>query len=325
MFDKILCLSGGLDSIIAWYFLGKPKTIFFNTGSYSTAEEEIVKKLVPDTIIDHSLSFANIDTDKNAFIPNRNLLFAARAAAYAKTVYIAGVKDDQVGDKNETAFYAMSNVLCTINPGEEFAIKSPFWGRTKAEIVHWFLINIEGAKKIIDISLSCYTPINGKECLSCPSCFRKWNALWENGIQYKFLDVGLMKEYLEKACARQYNQERNISIIKCVRAYLGGTARAGQKKEEGLTYCFDIDGVLTNETEGYDYESRTPKKDMIIKLRELYKAGHRIILQTARYHEDLLVTQKWLAERSVPYHELRLGKPKADFYIDDRMIRMEEV
>ena len=319
---RILCLSGGLDSMIAYFYLGEPRTIFFDTGGYADAEKEIVLKIAPDTIIDTSLNFTQISTNEKAFIPNRNLLFAARAMAYAPTVVIAGVKDDKVSDKNEKAFDSMTQVLRRINgvsptdPGSLIKVYSPFWEMTKAEIVNEFLNFQAGAEELIDLSISCYTPVDGKECLSCPSCFRKWNALWENGIQRDFKNIQLMREYLHNAENGKYIEERNKSIMKCVLEF---------NTPEKSTYCFDIDGVLTNETEGHNYEKRTPNRRMIKQVNLLHNEGHRIILNTARWGTDWTVTKAWLHKYSVCYHELYLGKPKADFYIDDNMISMEEL
>ncbi len=327
MVKKILCLSGGLDSLIAYYWLNEPATIFFDTGGYADAEKEIVLKIAPNTIIDKSLNFEDISVDKNAFIPNRNLLFAARASQYANEVVIAGVKDDLVGDKNPKAFEAMTEVLRTLNNNNEYNVISPFWGFSKVEVVEWFLKNVDNAKELIELSLSCYSPIDGQECMSCPSCFRKWNALWENGIKKDFKNVKLMEEYLQKAKADHYIPARNKSILKCVEDYFYEQEAHLIKSQVSMlrTYCFDIDGVLTIETEGHDYPNRTPNREMIKQVNGLHSAGHKIILNTARWGTDWTVTKTWLHKYNVQYDQLLLGKPKADFYIDDKMLDIKEL
>jgi len=324
MYNKILCLSGGLDSVIAYYFLGKPQTIFFDTKTYSDKEKAVVLKIAPHTIIDNSLDFSEIDTNENAFIPGRNLLFAMRAAQYSDEVVIAGVKDDVVGDKNENAFYSISRTIRLILNNPDFKLTSPFWEVTKSDIVKSLLENETDAVNIINSTFSCYSPnMFGKECHACPACFRKWNALWDNNIKTPFTNKELMQEYYTKALDDGYIEERNKSIIKCVEEFRMKSPPEGAKRKH--TFCFDIDGVLTNETEGHDYLSRTPNENTIWKIRELYNSGATIILQSARWHCDLNVTQSWLDKYSVPYHELHLGKPKADFYIDDRMIKIEDI
>jgi uncharacterized HAD superfamily protein len=91
------------------------------------------------------------------------------------------------------------------------------------------------------------------------------------------------------------------------------------------TYGVDIDGTLTMEVEGHDYANRTPNMSMIIKVRQWYHDGHRIILYSARREQDRSTTENWMMKFNVPYHQLILGKPKCDMYVDDVAYRPEEV
>ena len=344
---EVLCLSGGLDSVIAHYYLKEKlgyavDTIYFDYGGYCSDEIPVVKGMFPNTIIDSDLTLSKWnESDPNAYVPYRNLMFAAKAASYGyEIVFMAGVKDDVVEDKSPEAFKLMSCALSKL--GKKLVdVKSPFWDMTKAQIVEWFLKDSEVksiARRILHESLSCYAPINGEACLCCPSCFRKWNALWENGIQSNFLNEDMMRLYYKKAMNEEYIEERNVSIIKCIDEKMGnnwGNLLSDYKLpiytvEEAthLRYCIDIDGVLTEETEGYGdtvYARRTANNARCDAIAELYRTGNIIILHTARHQEDLHVTQKWLKEHSVPYHQLIFGKPKADIYIDDKMVPMEEL
>ncbi len=87
----------------------------------------------------------------------------------------------------------------------------------------------------------------------------------------------------------------------------------------------DIDGTLTVEKDGHEYESRTPNHPIIKKINKLYEQGHMIILFSARWEADRKVTKDWLKKYGVKYHGLILGKPLFDLYIDDRAIRPEEL
>jgi len=86
-------------------------------------------------------------------------------------------------------------------------------------------------------------------------------------------------------------------------------------------YCFDLDGTLCTNTEG-EYESAIPFPERISKVNALYEEGSSILIYTARGTVTGIdwrpLTEKQLAEWGVKYHELRLGKPFADVYIDDR-------
>ena len=86
-------------------------------------------------------------------------------------------------------------------------------------------------------------------------------------------------------------------------------------------YCFDIDDTICK-TNGLDYESATPIVERISKINKLYAARHTIKFLTARGSKTGIdwteVTQFQLNKWGVKYHELQLGKPFADYYIDDK-------
>ncbi len=90
------------------------------------------------------------------------------------------------------------------------------------------------------------------------------------------------------------------------------------------TFCFDVDGVIATLTPDNDYRKAGPIVDTIAVITALFRAGHRIVLSTARGSATGLdwqeVTRAQLAAWCVPFHELHFGKPAADYYIDDRML-----
>ena len=48
------------------------------------------------------------------------------------------------------------------------------------------------------------------------------------------------------------------------------------------TFCFDLDGVICNNTYG-KYDEAKPFKEAINKINNLFNDGHHIIIFTARY------------------------------------------
>ena len=100
-----------------------------------------------------------------------------------------------------------------------------------------------------------------------------------------------------------------------------------------MTYVFDIDGTLCTKAVDFDYEASEPIKERIQVVNRLYDAGHTIIMQTARgmgrhdnnpqkaIQEFYGMTAEQLKQWGVQYHMLFLGKPAADFYIDDKGVR----
>jgi len=218
---EILCLSGGLDSVIAWYYLGKPPTVYFHTNlPHCDKELHCVQRLTGmDTIIDKSLDFSS---EKEIYIPHRNLLFASRASVYAKKVWIAGLKDDMVEDKNEDAFSMMSLCLSTVGKETVF-VESPFWQKTKTDIVMWFKHKYSDSmdvdRLLNEMSISCYGG-GDKPCYQCESCFRKACAMFNAGLSYKFDNFAMIKEYRVKALQNKYVMSRNLDIIKFTNMYI---------------------------------------------------------------------------------------------------------
>ena len=96
-----------------------------------------------------------------------------------------------------------------------------------------------------------------------------------------------------------------------------------------MTYVFDIDGTVCSLTNG-DYENASPIKERIEVINRLYEEGNKIIFHTARGmgrsnnnrfragSEFWTFTYKQLEEWGVKFHELFLGKPAGDIYIDDK-------
>lgn len=216
----ILLFSGGIDSYIAWYFLNKPPTVYFDLKTpYSQKEIKVIKELIPNTIIDTSLDLDNRQIGENAYIPFRNLYLAMLAVKYSRNIIIAGIKGDNVSDKNESIFEEFSQLLSKLEK-KEIYVMSPFWSMTKEQIIGWYL-NHYGNAEILLKTISCYSEKDTNYCGMCPSCFRKWCALRTNGIKLGFYNQALMREYLIKAQAGYYIPERNESIIKHVMAYKG--------------------------------------------------------------------------------------------------------
>ena len=88
-----------------------------------------------------------------------------------------------------------------------------------------------------------------------------------------------------------------------------------------LCYCFDIDGTLCT-TSGLSYEDAEPIEERIKVLNSLYEKGHKIVLFTARGTvtgiDHRALTEAQLKQWGVDYHELYMGKPFYDIFVDDK-------
>ena len=108
-----------------------------------------------------------------------------------------------------------------------------------------------------------------------------------------------------------------------------------------MRYVIDIDGTICTPTVNRDYHKAEPWQDRIKVLNKLYDEGHYIIYFTARAMgrfsdqpysiasvkaKEVLfeLTEKQLNAWGVKYHELIMGKPHADYFIDDKGINSED-
>ena len=108
-----------------------------------------------------------------------------------------------------------------------------------------------------------------------------------------------------------------------------------------MRYCVDIDGTICTPTIGRDYHKAEPWQDRIKVLNKLYEEGNHIIYFTARAmgrfsgHSHYIASEKakevlfdltkqQLNDWGVKYHELIMGKPHADLFIDDKGIECND-
>jgi len=211
----ILCFSGGVDSFVAYHYLGEPQTIYFDLGTpYSKKELRIVNELVPSTIIDYSLRLGSRQIGEKAYVPFRNLYIAMLASKFSDDVVIVGIKGDNVSDKNPEIFEEFSLLLSKME-GRRITITSPFWDKGKSDLVRWYLSRGGFVDSLLK-TVSCYSQEEINYCGKCPACFRKWIAFKLNGIFLEFENKKLMQEYYQAALNHEYDEQRNKEIMECV-------------------------------------------------------------------------------------------------------------
>jgi hypothetical protein len=100
-----------------------------------------------------------------------------------------------------------------------------------------------------------------------------------------------------------------------------------------MVYIVDIDGTICTISKDLTYEDSKPFEDRIEKLNKLYDEGHTILYNTARgmgrhgnrrsmaEADFYLFTARQLKSWGVKYHQLFLGKPAGDIYIDDKAMK----
>jgi hypothetical protein len=92
----------------------------------------------------------------------------------------------------------------------------------------------------------------------------------------------------------------------------------------------DIDETICyyEDKKNRNYENAKPYLDRIKKINKLYDDGNTIVYWTARGTVTGLkwfqLTLKQLNEWNAKFHELKMGKPSYDLFIDDKNINSEK-
>lgn len=89
------------------------------------------------------------------------------------------------------------------------------------------------------------------------------------------------------------------------------------------TICF-YDKI---DTSSKDYSKAIPYKDRINKINKLFDDGNKIVYWTARGSVTqklwFNITYEQLKKWGCKFHELRMGKPAYDLFIDDKNINSD--
>jgi hypothetical protein len=94
----------------------------------------------------------------------------------------------------------------------------------------------------------------------------------------------------------------------------------------------DIDGTICTQDKISNpggYKNAEPRQKQIDKINKLYDKGNTIIYWTARgtvtQIDWLDLTKEQLDDWGCRYHDVRVGKPQYDLWIDDKSKTIEEI
>lgn len=87
-----------------------------------------------------------------------------------------------------------------------------------------------------------------------------------------------------------------------------------------MQLIIDIDGTICEEMRQFSRCLAKPKEGAIEAINALYDAGNTILLYSARTWVEYEMTIDWLKRYNVKFHQLFMGKPVGDYWIDDRAI-----
>lgn len=228
MSNLSIMFSGGLDSLVAWRYAKQlgldPQAIYVDLGHpYSQKEMDSMK--VSSKTFDIDVIYIDMKTlfpliEKrlsNQIIPSRNLLLATIGGMFNPRVYINALDGEQNGkerDKSDKFFKDSTELLTFLNNffQQETIIETPFATMSKTEIVTWALQNGVTPQHLLATN-SCYSG-DKEKCGVCLTCFKRWVALYLNGIDEEGYTVHpLNGPYYKELCVEipKANMNRDFS------------------------------------------------------------------------------------------------------------------
>lgn len=195
MRNDILLFSGGMDSYMMWHLLDKPRAAYVMIEApYELAELDALARL---ETVDPDLDITRIPgpavglyEEGDGHIPYRNLLFAVTVAAVLQpsAIYLGALAGETSRDKSGK-FLANTSRLLSYTEQRPVRLVAPFRHLTKTQLLRRFLVDHEHLIPILRQTRSCYRPTpGGLGCGCCMACFRRWVAMYHNGIEESYVN-----------------------------------------------------------------------------------------------------------------------------------------
>ncbi|MEC3978912.1 hypothetical protein [Amycolatopsis sp. H20-H5] len=139
---EILLCGGGIDSFVAWHYLGKPQALYFDLGDRNRDQEyraldTLARRHGIRLPVSRELDLGSWEL-QDGVIPLRHLHLAVLACHRADTVWCIAVKGNLGADRSSAAFERLSKLISEV-AGRDIRIDSPFRDMTKTEVVHWYV------------------------------------------------------------------------------------------------------------------------------------------------------------------------------------------
>lgn len=177
---KVLLYSGGMDSFIISKLEKFDTLLYIHTGSkYADLEVEFLKEQGVDVEVDRRLDLGDVEM-ASALVPLRNLFLAMIGTYYGDEIILGATSGDRSTDKDITFADKTSDLLGRIyseswwSEGRDININLKYKSWTKKQLVDAYLAKGFDIDDLVEKSMSCYTPINKKQCGKCKPCVRKW-------------------------------------------------------------------------------------------------------------------------------------------------------
>lgn len=187
--SKVLLYSGGTDSWLIDKIWKPDKKIYINIhGRYSKEE---IEKLPKDVEIVDFPYLGNTERGENAYVPLRNLFFLMIAKRYGDEICLGATAGD-IGNSDKTPQF-LEHAEAIINECDgnntcqgsgDIKICMDFVNKSKYELLEEYIKQGGTVEFFINDTFSCHNPKDGKECMECKCCYKKFLLGYYFGYKY---------------------------------------------------------------------------------------------------------------------------------------------
>lgn len=225
----VLMLSGGVDSVVSWFYLGKPESVHITGHSrYSKKELECVHRLkhVLGELVVHivELPFVLPHEREDAWIPARNLLFSLVGAYFGDIIYIACQRGERDIVDRSDEFFETTSELLTKHFGTTKRVHPVWVNETKQDLLKWYIDNVGDMELLKHYTVSCYDGKHGGRCGDCASCFRLAVSLvynnvedWEEWFEVNPFTTPTAQQYITKVLSGKYEKRRTEQTLQVLK------------------------------------------------------------------------------------------------------------
>jgi 7-cyano-7-deazaguanine synthase in queuosine biosynthesis len=238
MSTKVLCFSGGPDSVCAVPIFQPDLLVYVNWGhpfcSIEQRQAQYLALMLNKPLAIHSLglsTFLKEDFElpmRNAFLVQMAVLEGLRLTRQIEQIEVglAVEQGTEHGARDrDWDFFRMVRVLSAKLTARQINVQPVLFGLTKTAAIAKFLSSVPNGKDILSLTTSCYRRehIGQLPCGNCPACVRRFISFYLNGIEEGYqvqpFTTELFQSYLKRAKNLEIDPERAKEIIRVAEAF----------------------------------------------------------------------------------------------------------
>lgn len=198
---KILLYSGGTDSWLIDKIWKPDKRIYIDiNGMYSAAE---MKMLPADVEVIDFHFLGQIEEHDTAFVPLRNLYFLMIASNFGDEICLGATGADAGSHDKDAHFLQETQKLfdyClkgnSFVADRDIKIEQQFINDGKYSLLKKYLNAGGSLKTFVEDTFTCHHPIDGKPCMNCKLCAKKFLLAYFYGYEFDKPTKDKMLQYV---------------------------------------------------------------------------------------------------------------------------------